>query len=84
MNASQRWIMALLANPDAGVEEKSKARILENCGRSCLSKTLKEKGRRLYAKAGNRDAFREGLGSLWPAARREDQALCVVYPQCHC
>ncbi len=83
-NASQRWIMALLANLDAGVDDETKARILEGCGRNCLPRALKAKARKLYEKAGDKDAFLEQLTALWPAVKREGRALCVVYPKCYC
>ena len=77
-NASQRWIMTLLANLDAGVDEETKTKVLEGCGRGCLPKTLKAKAHKLCEKAGDKDAFRKQLGSRWPAVTREGQALYVV------
>jgi hypothetical protein len=84
LNASQRWILTLLENLDAGVDGETRAKVLEACGRTCLPKALKAKARKLYEKAHGRDAFLDALSALWPAVKRDGEAVHVVYPQCYC
>jgi len=83
LNASQRWIATLLDGLDAEVDEEKGARVLEACGRNCLPKGLKEKARKLYENAGGTDDFVQVLAASWPAVKREEGGVFVVYPQCH-
>jgi len=83
LNASQRGIATLLDGLDAEADEEKGARVLEACGRNCLPKALMEKARKLYENAGGTEDFVQALAAAWPAVKREEGGVFVVYPQCY-
>ncbi len=84
MKMRERWIVTLLYHLDTEVDDKTRAKVLEACGRTCLPASLKEKARKLHKSADGLDGFLQGLEKLWPQVKRAGGRVFVVYPQCYC
>jgi hypothetical protein len=52
---TEKWITALMDGPDKNVDEKTIAKILEQCGRQCQSQSFIKKARAIYQKSKNTD-----------------------------
>ena len=69
---------------EKNVDEKTLARILEQCGRQCQSQSFIKKAKELYEKSESIDDFLEKLGRAYKHLRREDGEVYIVYPRCFC
>ena len=74
-----KFIKELMDNLDKKVEEEKRIKIMQNCGRECMGRSVIQKARRLKKKAKDIDEFLEllnksgiGGGSL----KREGNIIC--------
>ena len=67
---------------EKNVDEKTLARILEQCGRQCQSQSFVKKAKGLYEKSESIDDFLEKLGRAYKHLRREGGEVYIVYPRC--
>jgi predicted ArsR family transcriptional regulator len=81
---TENWIISLVAGLDEHVDEKTRADILEQCGRQCQSQSFIKKARRIYEEAGNIDDFLEKFGRVYKHLRREGDKVYIIYPRCYC
>lgn len=80
---SQTWIVNVVENMDAKVDEKEKVRILEACGRSCARRGAVEAASKC---AGDLDAFLSAMRKWIGEAnvRREGSTVHLTYSKCYC
>jgi predicted hydrocarbon binding protein len=79
-----RWIGALIEGMDDEIDEETRARILERCGRSCIPRAFVS---RVEAQMGDiEDAERavDRLGELWGHLERVGDDVYVMYEKCFC
>jgi len=69
---------------EKNVDEKTLARILEQCGRQCQSQSFIKKAKGLYEKSESIDDFLEKLGRAYKHLHREGEEVYIVYPRCYC
>lgn len=69
---------------EKNVDEKTLARILEQCGRQCQSQSFIKKAKELYEKSKSIDDFLEKLGRAYKHLHREGGEVYIVYPRCFC
>ncbi|MCJ7422911.1 DUF6144 family protein [Candidatus Bathyarchaeota archaeon] len=81
---TEKWITTLMEGLSRNVDEKTIARILEQCGRQCQSQSFIKKVRNIYQKSKNTDEFLEKLGKIYKHLHREDKGFYIVYPKCYC
>jgi hypothetical protein len=81
---SERWIIWVTAALDEHVDEKTKTKILEQCGRQCQSEKLVRKARRIYEKSENIDQFLNSFGKVYENLHREGDEIYINYPKCYC
>jgi len=81
---TEKWITTLLSGLEKNVDEKTLARILEQCGRQCQSRSFIKKAKGLYEKSKNTDDFLEKLGRAYKHLHREGEEVYIVYPRCYC
>lgn len=81
---SERWIAWLVAALDEHVDEETKVKILEQCGRQCQSESLVKKARRIYEKSENIDKFLDKFGKVYKNLHRERDEVYIIYPKCYC
>jgi predicted ArsR family transcriptional regulator len=80
----EKWITALIDGLDKSVDEKTMAKILEQCGRQCQSQNLIKKARSLYEKSKSTDEFLDKLGKVCKHLHKGCDNVNLVYPRCYC
>jgi len=81
---SERWITWLIAAMDENVDEETRARILEKCGRQCQSENFIKKARKIYEETGSIDEFLDQFGQVYKNLHREGDRVYIIYPKCYC
>lgn len=79
-----KWIACLIAGLDEYVNEETRVKILEQCGRKCQSQRFINKARSIYQKSRNVDQFLEKLGEVYKHLHREKDRVFLIYPKCYC
>ena len=80
----ERWISCLIAGLDRYVDEDTRAKVLEQCGRQCQSQRFVKKARSIYQKAKDVDEFLGKFGKIYEHLHRQGDDVYVVYPKCYC
>jgi len=80
----ERWIACLIAGLDENVDEKTIAKVLEQCGRQCQSESFVKKARDIYQRSKSMDEFLDKLGKVYKHLHREGDNVYIVYPKCYC
>ena len=78
------WISCLIAGLDQYVDEGTRAKVLEQCGRQCQSQRFVEKARSIYKKSKDVDEFLGKFGEIYEHLHREGDNVYIVYPKCYC
>jgi predicted ArsR family transcriptional regulator len=81
---TEKWIACLVAGLNEHVDEKTRALILEQCGRQCQSQSFIKKAKGIYQKSKDLDDFLEKFGQTYKHLRREGDRVYLVYPKCYC
>ncbi len=84
MTHFQKWLATILDGLDKEVDEKTRERILESCGRACLSPSFIEKVKRIRKATNSEEEFLQKLAKQWKHLREEDGQHYVVYDKCYC
>lgn len=80
----ERWIVRLIAGLDEHVDEETRARVLEQCGRECISQSRIKKAKAIYNKTKDLDEFLEKLEDVYDVLHREGDNVYFIYPRCYC
>lgn len=80
----ERWIATLIAALDENVDEKTRAEVLEQCGRQCQSQSFVKKARSIYQKSKNIDEFLDKFGKVYKHLHIDGHNVYIVYPKCYC
>ena len=80
----EKWITCLITGLNEHVDEKTRALILEQCGRQCQSSNFVKKARNIYQKSKNIEEFLDKLGKINKHLRREGDKVYLIYPKCYC
>jgi predicted hydrocarbon binding protein len=81
---TEKWITNLIDGLDEHVDEKTRALILEKCGRQCQSQSFIKKARDIYQKSKNTSEFLDKLSQVYKHLHREEDKVYIVYPKCYC
>jgi predicted ArsR family transcriptional regulator len=81
---TEKWITALMDGLDKNVDEKTLAKVLEQCGWQCQSQSFIRKARSLYEKSKSVDEFLDKLGKINKHLHKEGDKVYLVYPRCYC
>lgn len=81
---TEKWITCLVAGLNEYVDEKTRAVILEQCGRQCQSQSFIKKARGIYQESSDVDEFLDKLGRVYKHLHREGNKTHIVYPKCYC
>lgn len=84
MGKTQKWIIDLVAGLDKHVDEETRRKLLEECGRRCQSPMFVKKAKSIYAKSKNLDDFLDKLGKVYKHLHREGNDVYIIYPKCYC
>jgi len=80
----ERWITCLIAGLDEHVDEETRAKVLEQCGRQCQSQSFIKKARDIYRKSENIDEFLDNFRQVYKHLHRDGDEVHIVYPKCYC
>jgi hypothetical protein len=81
---TEKWIARLIAGLNEYVDAKTRAKILEQCGRQCQSQNFIKKARAIYQESKNTDEFLDKFGAVYKHLHREGDKVYIVYPKCYC
>jgi len=81
---TEKWIANLIAGLDKYVDEKTRLKVLEECGRACQSSSFIRKARAISKKSKNLDDFLDEFGKIYKHLHREGDKVYIVYPRCYC
>ena len=81
---TEKWISNLIEGLDNNLDEKTIAKILEQCGRQCQSPSFIKKAKAIYEKSKNTDDFLNKLAQVYKHLHREGNKVYIVYPKCYC
>jgi len=79
-----KWIATLIDGLNEHVDEKTRAAILEQCGRQCQSPAFIKKARDIYQKSKNTNDFLQKLQGVYKHLHTDGNKVYVVYPKCYC
>ena len=79
-----KWVVNLMDELDKTVDEETKVRILESCGRKCIGKGFLEKAETIAKKSKSTEEFLEGLSKIWKHLHVGKDGVLVVYERCYC
>jgi predicted hydrocarbon binding protein len=84
MQHSHKWIGNLLAALEECADEKTRVRLLEQCGRGCIARSFLQRAQRCAKDARTTDEFLTRLGQIWRHLERKGNRIYVTYPRCYC
>ncbi|MEA1994160.1 MAG: hypothetical protein U9N35_07210 [Euryarchaeota archaeon] len=84
MKHSHKWIKSLMDNLDEHVDEKTKIKVLENCGRACIPSSFLKKVQKCKKNAKDTSEFLDNLQHIWNNQQRDGDDIYVVYKKCYC
>jgi predicted hydrocarbon binding protein len=79
-----KWVANLLDELDKQVDEKTRVKILESCGRKCIGEGMLRKAEAVAKKSKSTEEFLEGLGKVWKHLSVGKDGVFVVYDRCYC
>jgi predicted ArsR family transcriptional regulator len=80
----EKWITCLIAALDENVDEETRAKVLEPCGRQCQSQNFIQKARNIYKKSKNLNEFIDKFGKVYKNLKKEGNNIYIIYPKCYC
>ena len=80
----ERWITCLIDALNEHIDEKTRAKILEQCGRQCQSQNFVKKARSIYKRSKNIDEFLNEFGKVYKNLHKERDNVYIIYPKCYC
>ncbi len=80
----EKWITSLMYSMDKNVDEETRAKILEQCGRRCQTQSLVQKARKIYKQSKNVDEFIDKFSQVYKNLHREGDNIYITYPRCYC
>ena len=80
----ERGIIRLIPGLDEHVDEETRPRVLEQCGRQCISQSFIKKARGIYERSKDVDEFLGKLAEDYKHLHREGDEVYIVYPKCYC
>jgi len=84
MKHLHRWIQTLIENLDEHLDGETRSKILESCGRACISSSLLSKAKACKKGAKDIDDFLSKLGQAFIHLQVDGDNVYVVYEKCYC
>ena len=81
---TEKWITTLMDGLSKNVDDKTVAKILEQCGRQCQSQSFIKKAKKIYQKSKSTDDFLDKLGQTYKHLHQEGNKVYLIYPKCYC
>ena len=80
----EKWIIQPIDGLDEHIDEETRAKVLEQCGRQCQTASLVKKARNIYKQSKNLDEFLKKFGEVYKNLHKEGDSVYIVYPKCYC
>jgi predicted hydrocarbon binding protein len=74
----------LLDALDLEVDEQTRVKVLESCGRKCIGEGFLKKAEAIAKKSKSTEEFLDGLSKVWKHLHVSDDGVFVVYDECYC
>jgi predicted hydrocarbon binding protein len=84
MKHLHKWIERLMNMMEERVDEQTRAKVLEECGRSCLPRSFLRTVQASRQEAENEEEFLKSLSKVWTHFKRDGDRLYAVYEKCYC
>lgn len=84
MKHLHKWIGTLMTNLDQYLDEETKVKVLETCGRACITQSLIKKAKACNEKAKDVNDFLDRFGKMYSHLQREGDDVYIVYSKCYC
>ena len=69
---------------DNMVDDETRVKVLESCGRKCIGESFLVKAQALAKKSKDTDEFLDKLSKVWKHLHLDKNGVFVVYEQCYC
>lgn len=80
----EKWLICMIDGLNEYVDEETRAKLLEQCGRQCQSQSFVKKARSIYKKSKNLDEFLDKFRKVYEHLHREGDNVYIIYPKCYC
>lgn len=80
----ERWVSCLIDGLDQYVDEDTRSKVLEQCGRQCQSQRFVKKARSIYQESKDMNEFLSKFGKIYEHLHTEGDNVYIVYPKCYC
>lgn len=84
MKHIHKWIFALVDSLDKNTDEQSKISVLENCGRACITESMKKRAKKVKQESKSAAEFLKNLSKVWGHLKLKGKDVYVEYPRCYC
>lgn len=84
LGLSARWVGNLVDALDDMVDEETRVRVLESCGRNCIGESFLVKAQALAKRSKNTEEFLNKLSKVWKHLHVDKNGVLVIYEQCYC
>jgi len=85
LSNANKWIKSILDDLDENVDEETRVKVLEDCGRNCCrSSGFYRKAQDSMSKAKDQNEFLDNLGKVWSHLKKEGKDVYIVYEKCYC
>jgi len=84
LGKTEKWIIDLVAGLDKYVDEETRLKLLEECGRHCQSPGFVKKAKSIYKKSKNLDDFLDKFSKVYKHLHKEGDNVYIIYPNCYC
>jgi len=84
MARTEKWIACLVSGLNEYVDEETRIKILEQCGRQCQSQSFIKKAKNIFQKSKNIDEFLDNFEQVYKHLHREGNKIYITYPKCYC
>jgi predicted hydrocarbon binding protein len=84
LGLSAKWVVNLLDALDREIDEETRVKVLESCGRRCIGGGFLKKAAAIAKKSKSTEEFLDGLGKVWKHLHVGKDEVFVVYERCYC
>ena len=81
---SHKWIRSLVQSLDENVNEETRIKILERCGRNCITRSMIAKTKEIKTNSKGIGEFLDKLGKNWKHLKLDGNEIHVEYQKCYC
>jgi predicted hydrocarbon binding protein len=81
---AHKWIKSLVQSLDENVDEETRTKILERCGRNCISRNMIARTKKIRTNSKDIGEFLVKLSKNWKHLKLDGNEIHVEYEKCYC